>query len=531
MGISWRSKPSSSIASAPMNAAADQGRDLRRGERTEAAEPLGGLGRHVGEQVVPAAQHASGSRPRGRAATSRRRSSPAGPGRSPTRGRPPGSRTPARSAATAGCRPRTSGSGGRGGGGSRPPAGPGPCRPSTRSGSAPGTAARRPPGRPCGWTGRRTRRRAGGLGRRRGSSRGCSRRCWARRSPERRRWGTFGRSTDADSRTCHTVRQALDRTPFLRERSESVDRPNSTKESRDRHGGDRDPSRSPDRGDAAPLRRAGARLRPRQRFLHRGLRGAPGQRLPLRRRCPPTAAGPGSTSGEVNRLQRQIAYVAPATAVAVNMHHYFVGLCADLHRAGDPSGDWVLDQAADGDIFAAGHGEAGNDLPVLLSSARADRVDGGWEITGHKIFGSLSPVWTYLGVHAMDTSDPANPQVVHGFLHRDASRYRIEETWDTLGMRATAVERHDPRPGLHPRRGDDDGQPRRVRRGRHVPRRPCSPGRCWASPPSTRRSPGGPSTTRWPGCTSGPRSPSPGRWRTTPRCSTTSPRCGSTSRA
>jgi alkylation response protein AidB-like acyl-CoA dehydrogenase len=153
---------------------------------------------------------------------------------------------------------------------------------------------------------------------------------------------------------------------------------------------------------------------------------------------PTSFGGGGLDLLEINRLQRRIAYVAPATAVAVNMHHYFVGLCADLHRAGDPSGDWVLRKAAEGHVFAAGHGEAGNDFPVLMSSSSAVRVPGGWEISGHKIFGSLSPVWTYLGVHAMDTSDPANPQVVHGFLHRDTPGYRIEETWDTLGMRATA---------------------------------------------------------------------------------------------
>ena len=152
---------------------------------------------------------------------------------------------------------------------------------------------------------------------------------------------------------------------------------------------------------------------------------------------PPEFGGAGLSLAEINQLQRRIAYVAPATAVAVNMHHYFVGLCADLHRAGDKSGDWVLQKAADGAVFAAGHGEAGNDLPVLLSSSTAQRVDGGWEFTGHKIFGSLSPVWSFLGVHAMDTSDPANPQIVHAFLNRDASNYRIEETWDTLGMRAT----------------------------------------------------------------------------------------------
>lgn len=157
----------------------------------------------------------------------------------------------------------------------------------------------------------------------------------------------------------------------------------------------------------------------------------------FRASVPASFGGLGLSLAEINRLQRRIAYVAPATAIGVNMHHYFVGLCADLHRAGDPSGDWVLARAAEGHIFAAGHGEAGNDLPVLLSSATAERVAGGWEFTGHKIFGSLSPVWTYLGIHAMDTSDPANPQIVHAFLDRNASNYRIEETWDTLGMRAT----------------------------------------------------------------------------------------------
>jgi alkylation response protein AidB-like acyl-CoA dehydrogenase len=152
----------------------------------------------------------------------------------------------------------------------------------------------------------------------------------------------------------------------------------------------------------------------------------------------PTDLGGGGLSlGEINRIQRRIAYVAPATAVAINMHHYFVGLCADLHRSGDASGDWVLQRALEGHVFAAGHGERGNDIPVLLSSSTATRVEGGWEITGHKIFGSLSPVWTYLGVHAMDLSDPAAPQIVHAFVDRRNPNVRIEETWDTLGMRAT----------------------------------------------------------------------------------------------
>ena len=155
---------------------------------------------------------------------------------------------------------------------------------------------------------------------------------------------------------------------------------------------------------------------------------------------PAQFGGPGLTLAEVARLQRRLAYHAPATAIAVNMHLYWTGLAADLHRAGDTSCDWILEEAAAGHVFAAGHGEAGNDVPIFLSTTTAERVDGGWEFTGRKIFGSLSPVWTYLGLHGMDLSDPDNPQVVHAFLSRDADGYEIVDTWDVLGMRATASQ-------------------------------------------------------------------------------------------
>jgi alkylation response protein AidB-like acyl-CoA dehydrogenase len=152
---------------------------------------------------------------------------------------------------------------------------------------------------------------------------------------------------------------------------------------------------------------------------------------------PEEFGGRGMNLAEVCREQRRLAYRAPATALATNMHIYWTGVAADLYRAGDKSLQWLLEEAGRGEVFAAGHGEAGNDVPLLLSSARAERVDGGYRLYGHKIFGSLTPVWTRLGFHAMDTSDPANPKIVHGFMPRETSGYTIKNTWDTLGMRAT----------------------------------------------------------------------------------------------
>jgi alkylation response protein AidB-like acyl-CoA dehydrogenase len=152
---------------------------------------------------------------------------------------------------------------------------------------------------------------------------------------------------------------------------------------------------------------------------------------------PKDLGGQGYSLADVCREQRRLAYYAPATALATNMHLYWTGLAADMRRMGDSSLEWVLREAAAGEVFAAGHGEAGNDLPLFLSTSQAQRADGGYRFTGHKMFGSLTPVWTRLGLHGMDANAEGGPQIVHAFMPRDTKGYTIKETWDTLGMRAT----------------------------------------------------------------------------------------------
>jgi len=152
---------------------------------------------------------------------------------------------------------------------------------------------------------------------------------------------------------------------------------------------------------------------------------------------PEELGGLGYKLNRVCQEQRRLARRSPATALATNMHLYWTGVAADLYRMGDSSCQWMLEEAAAGEVFAAGHGEVGNDFPVLMAVARAEPGDGGYRFYGRKIFGSLTPVWTRLGLHAIDTSDPANPKIVHAFMPRDTEGYHIEETWDTLGMRAT----------------------------------------------------------------------------------------------
>ncbi len=138
------------------------------------------------------------------------------------------------------------------------------------------------------------------------------------------------------------------------------------------------------------------------------------------------------------RDQRLLAAHAPATALGINMHHVWVGVARVLHDRGDTSLDWVLRDAENGELFAFGNSEAGNDLVLWDSLTSAETVDGGFAFTGTKIFTSLAPAWTRLGVFGKQADGPDGPRLVHGFLTRDAAGVETLDDWDTLGMRATS---------------------------------------------------------------------------------------------
>ncbi|WP_407317231.1 acyl-CoA dehydrogenase family protein [Isoptericola halotolerans] len=154
---------------------------------------------------------------------------------------------------------------------------------------------------------------------------------------------------------------------------------------------------------------------------------------------PTSLGGAGLTLRELCHEQARLAGAAPATALAVNMHHVWTGVGRYLHERGDATLDWLLAEAAAGEVFGFGYSEAGNDL-VLLGSRTEARPDGegGYTFHGRKIFTSNSPGWTRLGVMGLDsTTDPDDPRIVHAFITRDGGGFQILDDWDTLGMRAS----------------------------------------------------------------------------------------------
>ena len=77
---------------------------------------------------------------------------------------------------------------------------------------------------------------------------------------------------------------------------------------------------------------------------------------------------------------------------------------------------------------------AGGGLPETT----AQPVDGGWLLTGRKTFTTLAPVLhSFIVLARIPTPEGQPPEVGNFMVLRGDAGLRVEETWDSLGMRAT----------------------------------------------------------------------------------------------
>ncbi|WP_104118720.1 acyl-CoA dehydrogenase family protein [Arthrobacter sp. B1805] len=150
---------------------------------------------------------------------------------------------------------------------------------------------------------------------------------------------------------------------------------------------------------------------------------------------------PGDAGGmqRATWAQRRLAAAAPATALGVNMHLVWTAVAGLLADRGDASLHFVLDEAARDEIFAFGVSEPGNDAVLFDSLTRVERLpDGGYSYTGTKVFTSLSPVWTRLGIFGkLEGVNGDDDVILHAFVPRGTPGVETLEDWDPLGMRAT----------------------------------------------------------------------------------------------
>lgn len=148
------------------------------------------------------------------------------------------------------------------------------------------------------------------------------------------------------------------------------------------------------------------------------------------------AGGLGWNFAAVVDAQKTLAAHAPATALAVNMHLIWSGVASIFQANGQHDLDFMLRDAAAGETYAFGISEAGNDAVLFDSGTVAEeQADGSVKFTGTKIFTTLSPAWTRLGIFG---KTPDGSELIFAVLDRSEGNTEADgSSWDMLGMRAT----------------------------------------------------------------------------------------------
>ena len=154
---------------------------------------------------------------------------------------------------------------------------------------------------------------------------------------------------------------------------------------------------------------------------------------------PRELGGGGLTFAQVMQEQRRLAYHAPATALAINMHLYWTGVAADLWRAGDKSLEWLLDRRGEGrgvrrrprrdgaTTFPCSSRPRRRSASTAATASPDTRSSAASRRCGPS---SACTAWTRATRPRPRSSTPSCRATTEG--------YSIKETWDVLGMRATA---------------------------------------------------------------------------------------------
>jgi hypothetical protein len=151
---------------------------------------------------------------------------------------------------------------------------------------------------------------------------------------------------------------------------------------------------------------------------------------------PPEFGGLGCTLRQAACGQRRLARRAPRTALAVSAHLYWTGAAADACRAGDDSVRWIVQEAARGALFAAGHagdaGEAGGDLRFADPSSRCEPArDSGYRFADPGVLATMTPAWDWIAVHGVHHAARAHSVIAfagHGSRRAPAFRVARSET-------------------------------------------------------------------------------------------------------
>ena len=148
---------------------------------------------------------------------------------------------------------------------------------------------------------------------------------------------------------------------------------------------------------------------------------------------PGELGGGDASHAELCAVVREIAHHCGSTALAFSMHTHNVATQVLSWRAGNKAAEPFLKRVVADKLVIATSG--GSDF--LRGSGKLVKVDGGFRMSGRKIFSSGVPaanIFTTMGIY----DDPQDgPTVCHFAVSLPADGFKILDTWKVLGMRGT----------------------------------------------------------------------------------------------
>jgi alkylation response protein AidB-like acyl-CoA dehydrogenase len=148
---------------------------------------------------------------------------------------------------------------------------------------------------------------------------------------------------------------------------------------------------------------------------------------------PAELGGAGASIGTLAMVQRELAKHCASTALATSMHQHVVAFTAWRFRRGLPAAEATLRRVADEGIVLVSTGGADQTHP----RGEATKVDGGYQVSGHKIFCSQSPVGTAMSTMFAYDDPEQGRRVLNMAVPFAADGVRVLDDWDAMGMRGT----------------------------------------------------------------------------------------------
>ena len=124
---------------------------------------------------------------------------------------------------------------------------------------------------------------------------------------------------------------------------------------------------------------------------------------------PAELGGGGASVGELCGMIRELGHHCSSTALAASMHTHTVAMMGNLWRSGNKGPEPLLRRVAAEAVVLVSSG--GSDW--LAGSGRLEKVEGGYKMTGRKIFSSGAPGGQLLMTTGIFEDPQDGPTVVH----------------------------------------------------------------------------------------------------------------------